>query len=303
MTGHIAAPPQINVLDPAFYVDPWAAYGWLRDEAPVFWDPVQQLWAISRYDDVLAVERDGSRYSSFSGSRPHIDQREDESMINMDDPEHQQQRSLVVRRFTPHGVRNHEDHVREVATSIVDDIVPLGECEAIEAIASRLPAIVIGDLLGYPRHQWERVRHWSEQVMLLAGQTSPNGPPHAPDPGLGPVITEFVEVTSELIGQRRADPQDDLISAWVSQGWSTKKVLDETILVLNGGAETTRTVTGTMIRDLALHPASAAGTRRAPGAPEHGRGGRVHSLGLADSQHAPDRDRGPRVALATDPRR
>ena len=33
--------PQINVLDPEFYVDPWEAYAWLRDEAPVFWDPVQ----------------------------------------------------------------------------------------------------------------------------------------------------------------------------------------------------------------------------------------------------------------------
>jgi cholest-4-en-3-one 26-monooxygenase len=254
MTGNVATPPRVNVLDPAFYVDPWAAYRWLRDEAPVFWDPVQRLWAISRYDDVLAVERDGTRYSSFSGSRPHIDQRDDESMINMDDPDHQRQRNLVVRRFTPHGVRSHEDQVREIATSILDDVVPLGECEAIEAIASRLPAIVIGDLLGYPSDQWERVRYWSEQVMLLAGQTSASGPPHAPDPGLGPVITEFIEITSELIAQRRAHPRDDLISAWTSQGWSTKKVLDETILVLNGGAETTRTVTGTMIRDLALHP-------------------------------------------------
>ena len=96
MTGDVAAPPRVNVLDPAFYVDPWDAYRWLRDEAPVFWDPVQRLWAISRYDDVLAVERDGARYSSFSGSRPHIDQRDDESMINMDDPEHQAQRNLVV---------------------------------------------------------------------------------------------------------------------------------------------------------------------------------------------------------------
>ena len=301
MTGDVAAPPRVNVLDPAFYVDPWDAYRWLRDEAPVFWDPVQRLWAISRYDDVLAVERDGTRYSSFSGSRPHIDQRDDESMINMDDPDHQWQRNLVARRFTPHGVRSHEDQVREIATSILDDVVPLGECEAIEAIASRLPAIIIGDLLGYPRDLWERVRHWSEQVMLLAGQTSPNGPPHAPDPGLGPVIMDFIEITSELIEQRRADPQDDLISVWASQGWTTKHILDETILVLNGGAETTRTVTGTMIRDLALHPRPAPDPPRAPGAPSRDRGRRVHPLGVPDPQHAPDRDRRPRVARATDP--
>ena len=25
----------INVLDPEFYVDPWQAYRWLRDEAPL----------------------------------------------------------------------------------------------------------------------------------------------------------------------------------------------------------------------------------------------------------------------------
>ena len=81
--------PLVNVLDPLFYVDPWEAFRWLRDEAPVYWDPVQKLWAISRYDDIMAVERNGVRYSSFRGSRPHIDLSSDQSMINLDDPDHQ----------------------------------------------------------------------------------------------------------------------------------------------------------------------------------------------------------------------
>jgi cholest-4-en-3-one 26-monooxygenase len=247
--------PPINVLDPQFYVDPWEAYRWLQDEAPLFWDPVQQLWAVSRYDDVRSVEKDGVRFSSFDGSRPHIDQRTDESMINMDDPAHQAQRSLVLRRFTPRSIQEHENQVRHLVTRILDDVVSLGECEAIEAIASRLPAMMIGALLGYPHELWERVRYWSEQIMLLAGQTSPEGPPHLTHPGIVPVITEFVEVTTGLIELRRADPQDDLISIWThAEGWDTKHVLDEVILVLDGGAETTRTVIGSMIRDLALHP-------------------------------------------------
>ena len=93
-------------------------------------------------------------------------------------------------------------------------MVPLGECEAIEAIASRLPAMMIGELLGYPPEMWERVRFWSEQVMLLAGQTSPDGPPHVSHPGLVPVMREWAEVTLRLIEERRADPRDDLISLW-----------------------------------------------------------------------------------------
>ncbi|SEO86573.1 cytochrome P450 [Trujillonella endophytica] len=253
--SQVAVDPVVNVLDPDFYVDPWDAYRWLRDEAPVYWDAVQQLWVISRYDDVRLVEKDTEHFSSFRGSRPHVDLRADVSMINLDDPDHQQQRGLVVPRFTPRAVRSHEQHVREIVTEILDAVAPLGECEAIEAIASRLPAILIGDLLGYPREQWEKVRHWSEQVMHLAGQTSPTGPPHVSHPGLVPVLTDFFEVTRALVEQRRADPRDDLISLWVhAEGWDTKRVLDETILVLNGGAETTRTVIGTMIRELALRP-------------------------------------------------
>ena len=43
--------------------------------------------------------------------------------------------------------------------------------------------------------------------MLLAGQTSPTGPPHLTDPGIVPVMTDWLKVTNELIEQRRADPQ------------------------------------------------------------------------------------------------
>lgn len=257
MSGNVNAPggaESINVLDPAFYIDPWAAYEWLRNEAPVWWDPIQKIWAISRYDDIVLVEKDSHRYSSFRGSRPHLDQTADRSMINLDEPDHQAQRNMVARRFTPHSIRHHEDSIRAIVTEILDAVTPLGECEAVEAIASRLPAIVIGDLLGYPRDMWEKVRIWSEQVMLLAGQTSPNGPPHVTHPGIPPLVREFYELTVPIVEQRRKDPKDDLFSVWTSKGWDTGHVMEETILVLDGGAETTRTVIGTMIRDLALHP-------------------------------------------------
>src|SRR5579859_7995742 len=116
--AHVA----INVLDPEFYVDPWQAYRWLRDEAPVYWDPVQKLWAISRYEDVLDVEKDTKRYSSRGGSRPLVDQRADMSMINMDDPEHQEQRRLVSHWFTPRAMRARESHVRGIVTGILDAV-------------------------------------------------------------------------------------------------------------------------------------------------------------------------------------
>jgi cholest-4-en-3-one 26-monooxygenase len=246
--------PYVNSLDPQFYVDPWDAYRWLRDEAPVFRDPVQELWLVSRYDDVMAIEKHGARYSSFAGSRPHIDQRADRSMINMDDPAHQQQRNLVSRRFNPGGVRGNEEHVRAIVTELLDAVVPSGECEVIEAIASRLPAIMIGDLLGYPRDMWEQLRWWSERTMTLGGLNMADGPPYVSHPEVVPVMLDFFEQTAEVVEARRREPRDDLISLWVEQGWENGHVLEETLLLLDGGAETTRTVIGSMIRELALQP-------------------------------------------------
>jgi cytochrome P450 family 142 subfamily A polypeptide 1 len=246
--------PYVNVLDPQFYVDPWDTYRWLRDEAPVFWDPIQKLWVVSRYDDVMAIEKNGARYSSATGSRPHIDQSADRSMINMDDPAHQQQRNLVSRRFNPGAIRVHEAHVREVVTEILDHVEPLGECEVVEAIASRLPAIVIGDLLGYPRDMWEQLRHWSERTMTLGGLNMVDGPPYVSHPDVIPIMGDFFQQTAVLVEARRREPTDDLMSVWVAQGWETGHVLEETLLLLDGGAETTRTVIGSMIRELALQP-------------------------------------------------
>ena len=175
-------------------------------------------------------------------------------MINMDDPTHQQQRSLVSRRFNPGGVRGQEDHVRELVTEILDPVVPLGECEVVEAIASRLPAMMIGDLLGYPRDMWELLRHWSERTMTLGGLNMTDGPPYVSHPEVIPVMQDFFAQTAVLVEERRREPRDDLISIWVAQGWEPGHVLEETLLLLDGGAETTRTVIGSMIRELALQP-------------------------------------------------
>ena len=131
----------LNVLDPDFYVDPWADYRWLRDNAPAYWDPVQKIWAISRYEDIVAIEKDAARYSSLAGSRPKTDQRADTSMINRDDPHHQEQRMLVNRRFTPRAVKEHEDHVRGVVTELPRAVLaPTPERRVREQRAGLLPA-------------------------------------------------------------------------------------------------------------------------------------------------------------------
>ncbi len=251
--------PYLNLLDPQFYVEPWEAYRWLRDNAPVYWDPIHKLWGVSRYDDIVAVEKNTAVFTSEDGSRPATDQREDTSMINRDDPDHQQQRMLVARQFTPRAVRLLEDKIRSVVTDLIDAVAAEGRCEAVDALASPLPAILIGEKLGFPREMWPKIREWSEVTMYESGQNPPDGSPQPVSERSVGAIMEFAAAMTDLIAQRRAEPKDDLVSVWChaavdGRKWTDGEIITEALLVLDGGAETTRSVIGAIIAELAVRP-------------------------------------------------
>ena len=93
--------------------------------------------------------------------------------------------------------------------------------------------------------------------MMLAGRTSPDGPPHESHPEVGPVIGDFFDgQTTARQGNGGPSRSDDLISVWASTDGLGRPVMSSTrrCSLLDGGAETTRTVIGSMIRELALQP-------------------------------------------------
>ncbi|HEY3902524.1 MAG TPA: cytochrome P450 [Streptosporangiaceae bacterium] len=244
----------LNLLDPLLYAgDPAPDYRWLREEAPAYWDPVNEIWGISRFADVLAIERDPARYSSAKGSRPLIEMTA--SMINRDDPRHGRQRRLLSGRFTPRAVGRHADRVRAIVAELVAAAAAAakGTLEVVSEIAAPLPSMVIAELLGFDRARWRDCMRWSEVTMSSAGFL--NGDPRQP-PGSPEAIDEFVAAFVELIAARRADPRDDLVSAWVhgtvdGQPLDLPEIIQEGMLLLDGGAETTRSVIGQTVWNLA----------------------------------------------------
>src|SRR5581483_4006772 len=264
----------VNILDGEFYAgDPFPTYRRLRDEAPLYWDAVNRVWGVSRYNDVVDIEKNVARYTSFKGSRPRIFS--DESMINHDDPLHQNKRRLVARRFTPRAVKQHEDHVRRIVTELIDKVVARGECEVVEDLAAPLPATVICEMLGFPRSLAPKCKWWSEVTMLSGGSYPLDGGERVMGVESATAITEFSAATLEVLAARRKEPTDDLISVWAHseveypdgtvRPMDEAEIIQEALLLLDGGAETTRTVIGTMCLELTRHPDQWQKLRDDPG--------------------------------------
>ena len=250
---------EIDLLDGALYVnDPYPTYAWMRANAPVYWDATNELWGISRYDDIVEIEKRKDVFvnsdTAKGGYRPNIPA--DPSIIGLDDPKHAERRNLVSRRFTPRAVTRWDDHVRATVTELVDAAVAKGRIDVVEDLAAPLPAQMIGFLLGFPDEAWPQLKEWSERTIHLGG-----GPRYHDDDGIAAAF-EFAAATAALYETKKGCPADDVMSLYVDveqrglkhQAFGVDEVISDSLLLLDGGAETTRTVIARTIIGLADHP-------------------------------------------------
>ena len=247
----------IDLLDGAFYAeDPYPTYAWMRENAPAYWDSGNELWGISRYDDVVSIEQRKKLFINSDqdkgGYRPNLPA--DPAIIGLDDPHHSLRRKLVSRRFTPRAVSRFEDHVRDVVRSLIDTALAHGgPVEIVSELAAPLPAEMIGLLLGFPAEMTPKLQEWSERSIMLGG-----GPRYMNDEGVAAVM-DFAAASAELYEHKQGCPADDVMSVWTTaevpgHEFGLDQVISDCLLLLDGGAETTRTVIARTLLELAARP-------------------------------------------------
>ncbi|MEZ5226764.1 MAG: hypothetical protein R2710_08805 [Acidimicrobiales bacterium] len=60
----------VEVLSLAFNADPFEHMRWMRSNAPIYWDDISGLWAVTTHKLISHIEADWETYCSSLGSRP-----------------------------------------------------------------------------------------------------------------------------------------------------------------------------------------------------------------------------------------
>jgi cytochrome P450 family 142 subfamily A polypeptide 1 len=252
----LAARPRLDLIDPQSYVDgKYERYAWFREHEPVAWDEVNELWGVFRYADIVEVETHDQVFissdKSKGGYRPNIPA--DSAIIGLDNPLHSKRRKLVSKRFTPRAVSSREDRVREVVVELIETALAKREVEVVADLASPLPARMIGWLLGFPEEAWPKLRDWSERTIMLGG-----GPAYFNEDGFA-AFNEFITAAAALHSDKQRCPADDIMTTWTTAEvdgtpLTEHDILSDCLLLLDGGAETTRTVIARTILELVARP-------------------------------------------------
>jgi cytochrome P450 len=251
------------LIEDAFYAgDAFPQYARLRDEAPVAWNDTSGFWAVSRWDDVMAVSTDPETFCSGRGILVmEIGASYDSppTMMHTDPPEHTVYRKLVQPGFAPGRMRALEADVRRRAKLLVDEIEAGRAVDFVETVAVPFPLYIISALLGMPDEDWQRFFEWSEAVIPGATDWS--------EDKRAALQTDMHDTLLATTVARRADPRDDLISVLAQVEIEGRRLTDAELAMflvqlLVAGNETTRNLVSGGLVALAERPEAWERLRR-----------------------------------------
>jgi cytochrome P450 len=223
--------------------NPYPAYDRIREASPVLHLPPFDLWMVFDFEGVKRALID---HESFSSDLSHVpgSGNPGEWFIFFDPPRHTKLRALISRAFTPRVVADLEPRIREMSRQLLDEAIERGEMDLAADFSVPLPMRVIAQMLGVPAADWPRYKRWSDVILKLANTFSR-------DEEAARTLTEYREVTAEmraflpeLVAQRRAARQEDLLTRLVEAEVDGERLTEDEILgfvqlLLVAGQETT----------------------------------------------------------------
>lgn len=239
-----------RLIDDPNWADPYPIYR-ARREVSAYWaDPIYDGFVALGWADCERILRD----PHFSSSVVHRRQKLDPTttpiggdlpvLLFMDPPDHTRLRRLVSHAFTPRTVERLRSHVAELVEELLHDVDRDG-FELIESIAYPLPVTVICELLGVPAADRHLFGPWSSDVSrLLDGELDPD----TVNAGIL-AFMQLINYLGALFDERRASPQDDLISGLLAVEEAGDRLTQEelngiVLLLFVAGHETTMNLIG-----------------------------------------------------------
>ena len=220
------------------------------------------FWALTRYDDVHAVDHDFQNFSSeptIMIADPGIGEGgtlgEAKMMLMMDPPHHTAFRKLIRAEFTRPAAAGKGSRLRELARQIVNEVIEKGECDFVAEVAGEMPSYVIAELMGMPLDDGRELYRLTETIHS-APETLPEGAiPRA-------VMAMFAYAT-DLIARKRATPGDDLATRLLAAEVEGRRLTDPEfllffLLLIDAGGDTTRNLLSTGLLALTRDPAQRA---------------------------------------------
>ena len=261
----LSGTPFVDLHDPEFLTDPFPTYSRLRDHAAAYYVSADDVWILTRYDDVARAARSPGIFSSRVGlaaaarrsgtgvsfriGAPNV-----RLLLSLDPPEHTAFRRAVSAAFTPRAIDTRAARVASIADELLTDLVDRSlsnDADFYRDVAEPLPVRALAEMLGVPPEMHAELRSWTRVI------TSDLDPRTAEQQaGVGMDMLRFFR--SAVRERRRAKrDSDDVISVLARAtefGLSDYEVTAFCAFLLFAGIETTTNLLTNLVAVLTSEP-------------------------------------------------
>lgn len=237
--------------------NPYPYYAVLRNEHPLYWCSSANTWALSRYDDIASACSDPARFSSAKGNVLDDDPaRMGNTLGTSDPPKHDRLRGLVNAAFMRGRVLERETQIRAITKEYMDGFAEAGGGDLVQQLSARISTSTICGILGFDRADHVQLKRWVDGLIYRDPVTR-----KLPVSGLE-ARKAMIEYATMTIDARRAEPQDDLISALIAAEVEGAKLTPTDLLhtvatLLGAGIESASSFIGNAMLALHDHPEQA----------------------------------------------
>jgi cytochrome P450 len=266
---------RVDPFAPASLEDPYALYGELRRDAPVYQIPETGIWLVSRHDDVVQACARPDIFSSHisavvyagQGGNPVVLAGDPEAigavdvLATQDPPAHTAQRKLMNRTFVHARIAALEPVMRAFVNDALTHALAQGRIEWMSAVANPLPLMVIAAMLGLADEDKDDVHRWADAgVDLLSGVAPPERMAHAWELMIGFLAYLRARIADPAPGSVTAEIAAAHARAELSESEAASLMLQLVI----AGSESTASLLGSAARLLANDPALQRSLREDP---------------------------------------
>jgi cytochrome P450 len=267
---------RFDPFEPGFIESPHGQYARLRAADPVHWSELLEGWVLTRYDDCFSLLRDTSisvdldkaaptRTVEMQRERQARSDRDTDTLVLRDDPDHQRLRKLMQRPFGPRPVEGLRAMVADRVDQALDELAPRGAMDVVADFAYPLPVGIFNDMLGLPADDSPRIQAWIGAVARLLDPVIPD----EEHDELQRLMDELYDYLRDQAEAKRAEPSDDVLSALVhaeeeGDRLSHSELVAQLVTLYVAGHEPTTTLIGNGLLSLLRHPDQLALLRSRP---------------------------------------
>ena len=165
----------IDLFSDETLVNPYPLYKELRDQSGAVWMRKQEMFALTRFDDVRDALKNWEVFSSARGAAMNdpVNERIAGNTLGSDPPRHEKLRAVLGRPLSPSAMKALTEQIETQADALVERLVARKHFDAATDLAQFLPVSIISFLVGLPEEGREKMLDWGNAAFNTIGPLNP----------------------------------------------------------------------------------------------------------------------------------